>query len=64
MKLYKLYWKDNETEIVSGKNIADAMTLAGYGQGALGALDSYEAVTKTGKRKKGTVLVKLGSLTK
>lgn len=49
MKYFRLHWKTtyNKTEIVQGKNIAEAMTLAGYSSGALGALDYYELVKKS-----------------
>ncbi len=42
MKNYILHWKTGQTEKVSGENIADAMTHAGYGAGAVRALDYYE----------------------
>ena len=38
---FRLYWRDGKTEIVVGKNIADAMNARGYGHGALPALDFY-----------------------
>jgi hypothetical protein len=46
MKHYKLHWLGGDTSIVVGKNPADAMNRAGYGAGALGALDYYEEVAK------------------
>ena len=42
MKKYILHWRDGKTETVEGDNPADAMTRAGYGNGALRALDYYE----------------------
>jgi hypothetical protein len=39
---FTLYWRDGKSQIVKGRNPADAMTQAGYGQGALGALDFYD----------------------
>ena len=44
MKTYILHWKTGKNEKVSGKDIADAMTHAGYGAGAVSALDYYEEV--------------------
>ena len=41
MKLYTLYWRDGKRETVSGPTLAQAMTLAGYGGGAVRALDFY-----------------------
>ena len=46
MKIFKLYWLDGEIEEVRGNTIADAFTRAGYGAGAIGALDYYEEVKK------------------
>lgn len=42
-KTYTLFWKTGQREIVHGYNPAEAMTLAGYGGGALGALDFYSS---------------------
>lgn len=39
MKKFTLFWLDGKSEIVEGNNVADAMTKAGYGNGALRALD-------------------------
>lgn len=44
MKTYILYWKTGKTEKVFGTDIADAMTHAGYGAGAVPALDYYAEV--------------------
>lgn len=38
---FTLYWRDGKREIVKGTDIADAMTHAGYGHGALKALDFH-----------------------
>jgi hypothetical protein len=40
-KKFTLYWRDGKSEVVRGKDIANAMNRAGYGAGALGALDFY-----------------------
>lgn len=40
---FTLYWRDGTREIVSGRDVADAITRAGYGNGALGALDFWAA---------------------
>lgn len=39
---FRLYWRDGKTEIVKGKSISDAFNNAGYGSGALRALDYYK----------------------
>ena len=36
-----LYWLDGKHEFARGRNAADAITRAGYGAGAMGALDTY-----------------------
>lgn len=38
---FTLYWRDGKREIVKGTDVADAMNHAGYGQGAVKALDFY-----------------------
>lgn len=38
---YTLYWLTGKSEKVQGTDIANAMTKAGYGNGALRALDFY-----------------------
>lgn len=40
---FTLFWKDGKREVVRGLHAADAMTAAGYGGGAIGALDFYAA---------------------
>ena len=42
---YKLHWLHGKTEVVEGKSIADAFSRAGYGQGALRALDYFKEVS-------------------
>lgn len=42
MKTFILHWLDGKTEKVIGVTIADAFTRAGYGGGAIAALDYYE----------------------
>lgn len=44
MKTFTLYWLDGLTEQIFGYDIADAFRRAGYGAGALKALDYYEEV--------------------
>lgn len=39
---FTLYWKDGKLEIVKGASISDAFTKAGYGGGAINALELYE----------------------
>lgn len=38
---FTLFWKDGKREVVHGVHAADAMTSAGYGGGAVRALDFY-----------------------
>ena len=38
---FTLYWRDGKREVVQGRTIAEAMTLSGYGGGAVRALDFY-----------------------
>lgn len=38
---YTLHWRDGRREVVHGVDIAAAMNAAGYGAGALAALDFY-----------------------
>lgn len=45
MPKFKLYWLDGKEEVVEGSSIADAFTKAGYGAGAIRALDYHEEVT-------------------
>jgi len=49
MKTFKLFWLDGKTEKVKGNSIADAFTKAGYGNGALPALNYYEEIKNEGK---------------
>lgn len=44
IKTFQLFWLNGKSEIVKGTSIADAFTRAGYGAGALGALDYYKEV--------------------
>lgn len=41
MEKFTLYWRDGKREVVEGYDCADAMTRAGYGGGAVRALDFY-----------------------
>lgn len=41
MNKYTLYWLGGKREVVEGNDIADAMNRAGYGNGALRALDFF-----------------------
>lgn len=47
MKEFLLHWRDGEIDFVTGNNIADAMTKAGYGAGAIKALDFWEEARNT-----------------
>lgn len=41
-----LHWLDGKVEEVEGNSISDAFTRAGYGAGAIRALDWYDIVAK------------------
>ena len=45
MKKFKLYWLDGKVELIYGNTISDAFNKAGYGAGALRALDYHEEIT-------------------
>ena len=53
MKKFVLYWLSGEQQIVEGHDIADAFRRAGYGGGAVRALDYYEEIKqeKVSKRR-------------
>lgn len=38
---FTLYWRTGDREVVQGRTIAEAMTLAGYGGDAASALDFW-----------------------
>ncbi len=41
---YALHWRNGDIEYVRGMSIGDAMRNAGYGYGAISALDYWEQV--------------------
>ena len=45
LKTFILYWDDGSTEKVHGTTIDDAFRRAGYGGGAIAALDYYKEIT-------------------
>ena len=45
MQKFILYWLTGDYEIVKGSSIASALNNAGYGSGAIRALDFYESYT-------------------
>ncbi len=50
MNKYTLYWLTGDRNIVEGESIEDAFTKAGYGAGAVAALDWYdEGISQTHK---------------
>jgi hypothetical protein len=57
MKRFRLFWLDKTMEDIEGNDIADAFRRAGYGGGAIRALDYYKEV-KDGldESKAGTVV--------
>ena len=42
--LFRFYWLDGKVEELRGRGAADALNRAGYGNGALRALDFWEQV--------------------
>ena len=44
MQRFRLHWRGGNKEIITGIDIADAFTKAGYGAGAAEALDWYEQI--------------------
>jgi hypothetical protein len=40
-KTFTLYWRTGDREIVHGRDVAEAMTRAGYGGGSVRELDFY-----------------------
>lgn len=45
MKKFTLFWLNGFAEIVEGENITNAINKAGYGQGAMKALDFWKEGT-------------------
>ena len=43
-RIFKLHWLHNKAETIHGLDIADAIRKAGYGEGAMSALDYWEEV--------------------
>lgn len=39
--VFTVYWLDGKRQLITGDSIADAFTKAGYGNGALAAVDFY-----------------------
>jgi len=49
-RMFKLIWKNGREETISGNDIADAFSKAGYGARAIASLDHYQEVyNQTGK---------------
>jgi hypothetical protein len=44
MKRFRLFWLDKTMEDIYGDDIADAFRRAGYGGGAIRALDYYKEI--------------------
>ena len=50
MQNFLLHWRSQEKpEPIKGYGIADAIRRAGYGNGAMAALDYWEAIAKNGR---------------
>jgi hypothetical protein len=48
MKMFLFYWLDGKFDVLEGPSAADALNRAGYGVGALRALDFHsESTVKT-----------------
>lgn len=65
MNTYTLFWLTGQSKVVSGSDVAQAMTLAGYGHGALAALDFYgpgdiEKDYKWNAKKRSWIKIDLG----
>jgi len=45
-KKFRVYWLDGKKEIIEGSDIANAFTRAGYGQGAVAAVNYYEEIAE------------------
>lgn len=45
-KQFILHWLDGKKETITGTGIKDAFTKAGYGAGAVAAVDHFETVTR------------------
>lgn len=43
-KYFKIYWKDGTRETLIGNTIKDAFNIAGYGPGAIDAVDYYDEI--------------------
>ena len=41
-KRFKFVWRDGKEDVFEGNNVSDAFTKAGYGGGAMAALDYYK----------------------
>ena len=50
MRKFILHWLTGRTEQVEGTDIADAFCHAGYGGGAIAALDYYEEIETEGEQ--------------
>ena len=44
-RVFRLHWIGGQTEEIKGPSLAEAMTQAGYGAGAVRALDYFEDIT-------------------
>lgn len=49
-KTFILHWLDGSTERVTGPTISSAFAMAGYGGGAISALDFYEEVNESSQK--------------
>lgn len=46
---WALYWRDGRKQVITGSSIEQAFSRAGYGGGAIHALDFYERVVDGGR---------------
>lgn len=56
-KYYKITWKDNKIEYLKGNSISDAFIKAGYSDGALSAIDSWEEANGLPMNKKEVIIL-------
>jgi hypothetical protein len=47
MRAYVFHWRHGEPETLRGRSPADALNRAGYGRGAVAALDYYEEAARS-----------------
>jgi len=46
-KKFKIHWLDGKTQTIEGRDFKDAFMRAGYGAGAVRAIDFYNVIKDT-----------------